>query len=116
MKLYKKITLLGIFAYLIWSIYFIFQYELPYETKRFEVLGKMEQMVGRGASDYILILKDDKGIISDLTVTPSTYYLAEKSQIKYFKIQGDISTLALVNMVLLFSTIVMLIILGVLWF
>lgn len=116
MEVYKKITLLGLFAYSVWSIYFIFQYEIPYETKKFEVLGKMEQMVGRGSSNYILILKDDKGIISDLTVTPSTYYLAEKSQIKYFKIQGDISTLALVNMVLLFSTIVMLIILGVLWF
>lgn len=82
----KKISItlitIGLVSLILYTILSINNDYLTYKDRNCVVVDKLEQMSNRRSthSDFILILKEERGIIFDIIVSPSTYSQSKVGQ------------------------------------
>lgn len=109
MRNYLKQTLtkIGIVATIIFGVICYNNDYMEYKDRKCIVLDKLTSPSGRrNSGDFYLVLKEERGIVFDLRVSPATYSQSKIGKIKYFSLrQFDIKQTAMNNVIYWFGTV-----------
>lgn len=109
MKKYFKQTLvkIGLVSIIVFGIIYCKNDYMEFKVRKCIVIDKMATIGGyRSSSDFYLILKEERGIEFDLTVSPTTFSQSKVGDVKYFNLrQLDIKQTPINNAIYFISYI-----------
>ncbi len=77
---------LGILPFIVFLFIHFNNDYMENKIRKCTVLGKV-QSPGKYSSAFYVILKDERGIVFDHYSSASSYYMAEKGQVKYYNLR-----------------------------
>jgi hypothetical protein len=110
MKKYLNLTVtkIGIISSIVFCfIYFNNDY-MEFKDRKCIVLDKIATTGGyKSSGDFYLVLKEERGIVFDLTVTPATFSQSKTGDIKYFSLrQFDVEQTLTNNAIFIFGSVI----------